>query len=328
MNNSKYIFILFIFFYSLGISQVDSNSVDEGKGDIIKGGNTISGNIFIGDNLLFQGQIYLVSKSKSKSISATSFNSDVSEGMFMFDNVDINNFSLYVIPAQDYDFFYFPKYLPTYLGDVCSWEDAVINDTKMSNTSVDIHLKKYLEPFYGHGEISGRITYDRNVYQENFIPIAIFLLNNRNEPMDFRIADKIDGSFKFANLPEGKYYIHPEIPGFNTEDTEVVVKEKHINNRVDFRINNNSIEQDITDDKPIKPIVIKGGLRLHIDDENISPIVCELSDISGRLILKDKFDSNEIFMNTSNITTGIYLFRARTFTNSIVKTTKVYINNK
>lgn len=325
MNNSKVIFIFFIFFYSLGISQ-ENNDLVEGKDEGDRRENLVSGNIFIGDNLLSKGKVYLVSKSKS--ISTTSFYSDVLEGVFMFDNFKFSNYSLYVIPEQNYDFFYFPKYLPTYLGDVCNWENASINDTKISTANVDIHMQKYSEPFYGHAEISGNITYERNTSIEKNIPIVIFLLNNKKEPMDFRLADDFDGSFKFENLPDGKYFIHPEIPGYYTYDSEIIVKEKHIHNRIDFRINNNSIEQDVLEEEQIKPIVLEDGLRFKLSENVTEPIVCEITDLAGRVILKEKFSSNEIFISTSNLTTGIYLLRARTFTNSIVKTTKVFINNK
>jgi len=320
MKNSRFIFIIFIFFYSLGISQ----EIKDGDDDKVE--NSVSGNVFMGDNLLEGGRVFLIRNSKT--LSSTASNSEVFNGGFRFENIDFDNYSLYVIPSQSYDFFYFPKYLPTYLGDVCNWENAIINDeSRASNQNFDIHLSKYSEPFYGHGKISGKIKYGKLYDGNKVIPISILLLNSEKVPMDFRIANEVDGSFLFENLPDGKYYIHPEIPGFVTSDFEIIVKSRN-SNRVDFRINDNSIEKEQAEEKKVIPIVTQEGIKIFIDKNNTSPIICELTDLSGKMIFKEMFSTNDILINTSHITTGIYLLRARTYSNLIVKTSKVYINNK
>lgn len=323
-KEAKIIFLFLIFFYSISFSQENTDIIKDLEGKSAKLVNKVSGNIFMGNNLLSEGRIFLIRNSKS--LLTTFGNSDVIGGSYMFENIDFDNFSLYVVPKQDYDFFYFPKYLPTYLGDVYNWEAATINENKKySNHNYDIHLKKYSEPYYGHGKISGKITYDKSYSGTSAVPISILLLNSEKAPMDFRLADDDDGSFLFEHLPDGKYFIHPEKPGFITEDYEIIVKSKKTN-RIDFRINDNSIKHEI-EEETIKPIVLKNGLKFSVNNPNNEPIVCELTDLAGRLILKEKFLLNSIYINTSNINTGTYLLRARTFSNSIIKTSKVFINN-
>jgi len=319
MIKSIFIISFLTVLYSVGNSQ-DNIGANE---KCTNNETSITGNIFMGELLLSEGRVFLITNSKS--LTATSKKSEVINGKFSFEGIDLSDYSLYVIPNQNYDFFYFPKYLPTYLGDVISWENAVLNDNKLSGQEVEIHLNKYTKPFYGHGKISGKIRYDRSYGGNRFIPVSILLLNSEQVPMDFKIANEQDGSFLFDYLPIGKYFIHPEVPGFLTEDIEIIVKARN-NNRVDFRINDNSIKQELVDDSII-PIISHNGLRFSIDKFNKEPIVCALTDLSGRIIVKEKFLSNDIFINTSNFATGIYLLRARTFSSSIVKTLKVYINN-
>jgi len=290
-----------------------------------KSTNTYSGFIYMGENLLPQGTIYLIDNSKNSYL--TEDEVIVLNGEFIFDDLREGNYTLYVIPEPDYDFFYFPKYIPTYSGNSFKWENSQNNSYNGGASEKDIYLISYTVPFYGNSKISGKIKYDLGYRGTKDIPIPIILLNENKEPMDFRIADEFDGSFLFEYLPDGKYFLHPEIPGINTEEFEITIKSNIKNKGVRFLIDNNSIKPENLDDNTLNPIVSENNLRVILDQEFDLPLICELTDMSGKSIVKKLYSSEEIYINTSGFNVGIYLLRVRTFDNSLLKTAKVYINN-
>jgi len=317
-----FISILFflVSFYMLGVSQSNEFRTNEEKSYTE---SVIYGNIYMDKNLLDGGRVFLLNNSKKTP--STSKNTSVLDGTFKFENVNVGAYSIYVIPTQNYDFLYFPKYLPTYSGNVYKWEDALINTYKSGKQRVEVQLTRFSEPFYGNEEISGKIEYDIYFKGNKNIPISVILLNKDKIPMDFRVAEE-DGSFIFEYLPKGKYYIHPEIPGFKTDDYEINLTRETSNNNANFRIKNRTIKYDgiIKDDT--NTIIYKNSLKVFVDKLNKEPIICELTDLSGKSIFKKTYLTNEITINTSNISGGVYLLRARTYSNLIIKTSKVFIN--
>ncbi len=286
--------------------------------------NTFSGNVFYGEKLLQNGKVYLISnsiKSYSSEISCI-----VEDGNFKFRDLEFGKYSLYVIPELDFDFLYYPKYLPTYSGGAYLWEEASENVFNKNIENINISLYSYSEPFYGHCSISGKLFFNQGYSSTVNIPVPILLLNKDKVPMDFRIANEIDGTYNFEYLPEGKYYIHPEITGVKTHEYEVNVKDNSKSQRINFRISKNNIKPE-EKEKVLKPIVDNNTIKIFFDEDQRTPIICELVDISGKSILKNVYLTNNIIINVSGVAAGIYLLRVRTFDNSIVKTAKVYLKN-
>ena len=314
-----------IFSYFISFLLIQTFGFGQGENDNLKMLNTYSGNIYMGDNLLPEGTVYLIGNEKT--VYNTEDETGVLSGVFQFDDLKQGNYTLYVIPEQDYDFFYFPKYIPTYSGNSYNWKNSQQNQYNGGAATKDIYLISYTEPFYGHCKISGKIKYHNGYRGGKDIPISIVLLNNDRDPMDFRIADETDGTFLFEYLPDGTYYIHPEIPGINTEELQVIVMSSKGTQSVNFLIENNSIRPEEIEDETLKPLITKNSLKVFLDSEVESSIICDLTDMSGRSIYKNIYSTEDIYINTSGMNVGIYLLRVRTFDNLLLKTTKVYINN-
>ncbi|MCF6364580.1 MAG: T9SS type A sorting domain-containing protein [Bacteroidales bacterium] len=315
MNKLSFLFVLIIL-PLLGFTQNGKN--------ISKSENTYSGYVFMGENLLPKGKVYLIDNSKN--IYSTEDVTEVNEGAFLFSNLKSGKYMLYVIPEHDYDFFYFPKYIPTYSGNSFKWESSKSILYLNGATKNNINLISFAEPFYGNSMISGKIKYDLGYRGGRYIPIPIILLNEKRKPIDFRIADSFEGVFIFEHLPEGKYYLHPEIPGIKTEELEIIVKSDEENKRARFLVDNNSIKPERAAGS-LNPIITENNLKVFLNQEFELPVICELTDMSGKSIVKNIYSTEDIYINTSGFNAGIYLLRVRTFNNSILKTAKVYINN-
>jgi len=288
----------------------------------------ISGTVYAGTNPLPEGHIYLLNYSKSKSTFYTIKNNSIINGDFQFKDVNSGQYTLYIIPELNYDFLYFPKYIPTYFGKTYSWQEASSNNINRDNLNLNLNLLSYPNPFYGEKKISGHLRFDGMYRGITDLPIPVILLNEAGIPMDFRIVDKNSGKFKFENLPEGVYYIHPEIPGLKTTNFCVHIKNNQSNeyNNVNFLVDEENIKIDKQPDDII-PVISINFLKVFLKDDINYPVVCELIDLSGKTISKEVFYSDEILMSTSGMAANLYILKVKTYDNSPVKTTKVFIRN-
>ncbi len=289
------------------------------------GSNKFSGSVYAGDNPLPEGQVYLLNKNKSSFVSANK--KKLINGRFQFNNLHSGKYVLYVIPELNYDFLYFPKYIPTYFGKSYSWKKALSNNVGKSHVNISLDLLSYQDPFYGERKISGRLIFDGKFKGIDGLPVPVILFNESGSPMDFRIVDEDSGKFIFENLPEGIYSVHPEIPGLETVDYRVRIgNESNTNGYVSFIVDEEGVKIDKPDEDVI-PVVSNHSLRIYLDENVNYPVVCELIDLSGKSVVKNIFYSDEVVMNTSGIATNIYILKVKTYDNFFVKTTKVFIRN-
>ncbi len=307
--------------YGQMYSNIVTNEINERNNEDY---NTFSGNIFYGQKLLQKGKVYLIANSKMSYSSEISCS--VEDGNYMFSDLELGKYTLYVIPELDFDFLYYPKYLPTYFGGAYLWEEASEKVFNKNIENINISLYSYNEPFYGHCSITGKLFYNEGYSSSINIPVPILLLNKDKVPMDFRLANENDGTYNFEYLPEGKYYIHPEITGVKTHEYEVIIKDNSNRQKINFIISKKSIKP-VENEEVLKPIVDNNTIKIFFDKNQRTPLICELVDISGKSILKNVYLTNNIIINVSGVAAGIYLLRVRTFDNSIVKTAKVYLKN-
>jgi hypothetical protein len=281
------------------------------------------GSVFMGENPLSKGSIFLFEESKGD----YRYYSDnkVENGIFEFKEMQGGNYIIYVIPEIEYDFFYYPKYLPTYSGNVFNWDLSPVETIGSKTNEINIYLNSYSEPFFGHQKISGNIEYDHSYMGPPEVPIVVLLLNDKKQPMDFRTVDEYESRFTFDYLPEGTYYIHPEIAGIKSIDYLVNL----YNNESDI---NFSIRDEIItiDEDEFEPIVESQGdiIKLHFDKfDETDNVVCELINLAGISVSKDIYSSDDVAISTSNLAAGIYIVKVSSYDHGHIKTKKVYINN-
>jgi len=321
----KYFLIVGIFFLTFGFfNSANAQEKNTDSNEIDKGTNDFSGKIFIGDNLLESGDIFLFQNIRNKySLIKTN---KLDNGHFDFNKVENGSYTIYVIPEMDYDFLFFPKYLPTYSGKAYRWENAREKTINENTNDFSFYLNSYSQPFFGNQSIIGKINYQTNFTGNKEFPVVLILLNEDYVPMDFRKVDEITGEFCFDHLPEGKYFLHPEVPGITSQDFEIELDREDDNEEINFNIND---ERIIIDETIISFETIPQGdyLKLYLNDFENSQVVCELISVSGKSVSKDIYHSDDVYINTSKLAAGIYILRVSTYNNQKVKTQKVYVNN-
>ena len=307
----------------------DSNSENELKILNTKSQNnsSIHGDIYIGENLLPKGKIYLL-KSETKGRFRNALPHNINSGEYKYNKIEDGNYTLYIIPEPEYDFYYFPKYLPTYTGFSHKWKESVNIELSSENLELDLQLLSFPESFYGHKTILGEVTFNSNSKVFNNVPVVIFLLDENKIPMDFRLIDRSMGKYEFNNLPEGVYFIYPESPGINAKEFRTFINNESDEERyVNFYAEEDHINFQVPDDESIISIESENNLLVYLAQDVTYPIVCEIISISGCSVFMQLFYSKEMSINTFGLSAGIYILRIKAYDNSLIEIKKIYINN-
>ncbi|NOZ35972.1 MAG: hypothetical protein GXO80_11815 [Chlorobi bacterium] len=315
MDLKKIIFIIIGFFLFADVAYTQSD----------KALGSFSGTVYAGINKLPKGNLYILENNKT-GYSITQ-STEILNGKFQIKTINSGNYILYVIPELNYDFLFFPKYIPTYFGETYYWKNALNKAVNKNNLNIQFNLLSFRNPFYGTKNISGNLKFSKGTNAIENLPVSVILLNDIGEPMDFRIADEKTGKYVFENLPDGVYYVHPEIPGLKTSDFKIEIKrEKSSYEHADFFVNNKEIKVE-KQTQDIVPVISNNFLKVFLKKDFNYPVICELIDLSGRSVIKKICYSDEISLSTSGLAANIYILKIKTYDNSPVKTTKVFIRN-
>lgn len=141
----------------------------------------------------------------------------------VIDSLSISNYSFQDIP---YNTYYvkaqlnqsdpqYGNYVPTYYGDVIIWNQALainVCASAFNHLINNIALKK-VNAVSGPGSISGNISYlPIKGYFDN---VNMLLFDENDKLVGYDIPNNV-GDYSFANLPYGKYKVHPDITGYTT----------------------------------------------------------------------------------------------------------------
>lgn len=274
-----------------------------------------SGNVYASGIDLPEGiMTFFKYERKSDSYKYTNY-TKIYNGDYKIDEMIIGEYLLFAVPIFDVNYNYFPKYLPTYLGEKSSWQNANPVLIDRNTNSLDINLLKYEEIFYGQAEISGNVDLNNNAKKEQ---ITVTLLNEENVPMDFRILDD-QNNFSFAELPYGNYRVITECAGRHSNICNVFVSEaKPVSPKINFVVNEKEIDFYIVN---IDYIVANQCVNVYpnpfCDKINVNSNITglkniEILDISGKIIYSEKvinnYDNFELNKDFSSLPKGIYFF--------------------
>ncbi len=277
----------------------------------------IAGNVRVGENLLPAGAAILINKINSEYLPIEYC--VVQDGHYQFDSVPYGNYLIYAIPDFNFNFNYFPKYLPTYFGNQIHYSNSNILNLIQNEEQIDIQLLSYDEIFYGTGQIAGTVqisgnrSFPSNVF--DFQNQCVMLLYNaEQQPINFALLDNFR-LYQFENLPLGTYEIYPEKAGYTSASALVTLAEGNRNiSNLNFNIANGQIVAGIEKNVPFRLLTsnYENKILLQFNNpETISSI--SIFDVAGNQVYNQLFNKNQkiekFFLETSKFFSGIYLLR-------------------
>lgn len=122
---------------------------------------------------------------------------------------------------------YFGQYVPTYYGDVTTWDDALLINLTQNIYTADINLVPVNMGMFGPGSMSGTIEHGST--NKAYTPasnIQIMLIDDEGQYVGLEYSDD-EGEFEFSGLDYGTYSLHAEVMGAYMEANEFTITEEN-----------------------------------------------------------------------------------------------------
>jgi len=232
-------------------------------------------------------------------------------GIYTFPYVPQGNFLLYAMSLDSED------YMPTYFGDVINWENASVISLGQPQNPYNINLvASETNTVSGNNSINGLIG--NNAIREGFMDkIKVLLFNENNESLGFTEVNS-DGSFGFANLAQGIYYIYPELTGVTADKVRVDLTGENAVAQVNMTFNGNNITgiqglEARIEVGDLYPNPVVESLHLAVKAKQNTFLNWQIVGVDGRLQAAGVYnlhtDGNEIEINVSQLPQGVYILQ-------------------
>jgi PKD repeat protein len=296
---------------------------------------SLSGEVFAGDNLLPEGDIYLIEKRSGDNYMVMN-SAKITDGSYFIDQIFAGTYILYAVPEWDFIFNYFPKYFPTYFGDEIFWNNATPIEPNKEKTGTDIQLVSYDTTAYGPAYVNGNIS---GIFHTTLPTIPVLLLDINDNPVDCFLTTTYNSFFEFNNIEYGTYKIYPEVAGFSTYPLIFNLSEENpevtgINfalspGQIAVGLEENNVEEQLNQVE-IFPNPTSKLLNLKIQKTAQKQIHINIFNNLGQVVYyysNNQIDNSELIsLNISDLPTGIYFLRCR-INNEQVETVKFIKTN-
>ncbi len=193
----------------------------------------LHGKVFAGNQQATSGKVYAFEADTSSNYAP--FIAETELDLFGNYLVDVppGKYHLWAVPS-------IPGYLPTYFGDVLSWENDIITDPGHPGDPKDINLLACTEQVAGNGSIKGLISGGKT--PDSYIGnIRIIIRNGSGAEIGFSTVGS-DGVFSFSGLAFGTYFLVPELPGCEAEQVTVGITQASPDVEIKLSYSNGRIE--------------------------------------------------------------------------------------
>ena len=269
------------------------------------------GQVFAGAFPLQQGLAMIFSlDTNQSSVPFVEVSTIDSNGVYYFIQVPDGNYVINAIPkAPD-------GYLPTYFGDVITWEQATQITLGTANNPYTINLVPAGALVPGSGSASGQINTGKTSISL-IDKITMTLLDINKNPISFsRVSSS--GAFDFPSLDFGTYYLHPEITGITSELVmiEITPAKPHADVIMTFTGNSiigiNNLLKGINS-CIVYPNPVNDNVNVSFKTSEPMLLSFEIINMTGDIVLRVQkhleTGSNSITLSTGSLDSGIYSLR-------------------
>lgn len=273
--------------------------------------NQIYGQVFAGSFPLASGMVMIFSLDTSINYQPyfNVFNID-SNGVYYFTLVPEGSYYILAIPFDS------NGYLPTYFGNVLTWQQATLITLGTPSNPYNINLLPAGVMPSGPGSASGLINLSR--LKSTFVDkVNMLLKNDQGEAIGFtRVKD--DGSFDFSAMALGTYYLYPEMPGITSDQIAITLTAEKPHAEVTMTFEGNKIlgtgeSSGIVNGWTLYPNPVDDALTLSIDLKQSSDVQLGIYTLAGRQVYQMQVSlnpgQNQVSINPSHLQAGMYLMK-------------------
>lgn len=233
-----------------------------------------------------------------------------SNGVYYFTLVPDGNYYILAIPGDS------NGYLPTYYGNSIVWQQATLIQLGNAANPYNINLVPSGQLTTGGGSASGQIN--MAMYKSTMAgKINMLLRNEQGTAIGFRQVTS-SGTFSFASLAYGVYYLQPEMPGVNSDQVMITLTPEQPHAEITMTFSGNSIlgiekNNDMISSWSVFPNPVTDVLNIRIDAEAGSLVNLGIHNLTGKLIssktVRLTSGTNLIGIESTSLQAGVYLLR-------------------
>ena len=233
-----------------------------------------------------------------------------SNGVYYFTMVPDGNYYILAVPFDSMG------YLPTYYGNVLTWEQATLIQLGTANNPYNINLLTSGMMTQGPGSASGQINMG-GLKATIIDKVNMILMNEQGAAIGFTRVSTA-GSFDFPSMAYGTYYLHPEMPGVASDQVMITLTPENPHASVVMTYNGNSIqgmkdEPSLADAWNVYPNPVTDHLTLSIDMIRATKAEVGIYNLTGQLLSGNSVvlhdGNNRISLSTASFPAGLYTLR-------------------
>jgi hypothetical protein len=224
--------------------------------------------------------------------------------------VPLGNFVVWVIPLDS------SNYLPTYYGNVITWQQATIITLGIPANPYNIQLVQATSGLSGNGGINVHMNTEK-MSNSLSVDIRMILLNESGNALQFR-NNIGSGDFDFSTLAYGVYFLRAELPGCTSPLVRVEITQDKPTANVVMTYTGSKLlgineTESLIEGLNIYPNPVTDKLTLSIISKKDAKILIKICDLTGRNLTYETYDlstgTNTILINTELLPSGIFILK-------------------
>lgn len=273
----------------------------------------IYGQVFAGNFPLRQGKVVIHAMNPSGDFypMGESFQVD-SNGIYFFTLVPEGQYLIQAFPDDS------TSYVPTYYGDVISWQNALLVNLgePINPYNINLAVTAGNNALGGPGSVMGHIT-TAMVPRSSVDDIVMFLLDESYVPMSFASVSA-SGEFNFPALDYGIYLLKAELAGIQADFLRIELTPEKPFQEIFLNFTGSSIlgmDEADSETMPVRvyPNPVSEELRISVGDNETGGFTISICDMTGQQVYMGKrrqtIDRMEVSVAFDRFQDGLYLVR-------------------
>lgn len=225
----------------------------------------------------------------------------------------------------------YDDYLPTYYGDVQTWQDAAPIFIPHNGQLFNITLTKG-DSLSGPGTINGFVSEGPGLQGgghkrgDAVTDATVLLFDEVEKPLSFRKSDS-DGAYSFEGLPYGTYKLLVDIPGLPTNPVWITLSPEEPVATLNFEVTDQGVtdagETLLLTELTLWPNPAGQWLNVHVVSPHSLKASVEIISTLGQVLRSEEKNmaagEGQLRITTDELSPGVYLLSLRYGNERIVK---------
>lgn len=290
--------------------------------------NTVYGQVIALNSPIGSGMVMIFSLDSNQNYNPYVAVSIVdSMGYYYFSSVPDGNYYIYAIPIVP------ENYLPTYYGDVLTWQTATLVVLGQPNNPYNINVIAAGDMIPGNGNINGQVN-TGGLKSTSLDKVTMLLMDSEGTAIAYYKLD-VQGDFNFPQLSFGTYYLRAEIAGVTSDLVTVILSEENPTATVNMTFTGNKVlgikdETSTVTSWSLYPNPVIDNLTVSLEMKEYTQAEVSIYNLTGQKSWSGSetlnAGTNRIVIPMASFRPGMYYLRIKS-ANGLQLTAKFLLTN-